>query len=144
VNWVLMLALAAAVPASPARWATPAPGVEHLHVDEGNIDLFRFDLAGFRADVAVPGAGGPVTAAELRRETGAALVVNGGFFDTDGRGFSCGGPPGWPPRSARLRQPMDRQPLPTTGFNATGDGVLLRRVAKARHHLRRGTSPFAL
>ena len=84
-----MLVLAAVAPASsapaPASWATVAPGAEHLHVDDGNIDLFRFDLTRFRADVAVPGAGGPMTAAELRRESGAALVVNGGFFDTDGR-----------------------------------------------------------
>jgi uncharacterized protein YigE (DUF2233 family) len=80
-----MLALAVAAPVAPVPWAAPAPGVEHLHVDEGNIDLIRFDLTRFRADVAVPGAGGPMTAGELRRETGAALVVNGGFFDTDGR-----------------------------------------------------------
>jgi exopolysaccharide biosynthesis protein len=84
-----MLALAAVAPApsspSPPAWNTLAPGAEHLHVDDGNIDLFRFDLTRFRADVAVPGAGGPMTAAELRREAGAALVVNGGFFDTDGR-----------------------------------------------------------
>ena len=70
---------------SPASWTTVAPGAEHLHIDDGNVDLFRFDLTRFRADVAVPGAGGPMTAAELRRESGAALVINGGFFDTDGR-----------------------------------------------------------
>ena len=81
----MMVALAAASPASPHAWAAPAPGVEHLHIDEGNVDLFRFDLTLFRADVAVPGAGGPITAGELRRETGAELVVNGGLFDTDGR-----------------------------------------------------------
>ena len=84
-----MLLLASLAPASsapsPDPWATLAPGAEHLHVDDGNLDLFRFDLTRFRADVAVPGAGGPMTAAELRRESGAALVVNGGFFDTNGR-----------------------------------------------------------
>jgi exopolysaccharide biosynthesis protein len=88
-----MLALAALAPApsspsppsSPPSWATLAPGAELLHVDDGNIDLFRFDLTRFGADVAVPGAGGAMTAGELRRESGAALVVNGGFFDTDGR-----------------------------------------------------------
>ena len=84
-----MLVLASPAPAAPATtpasWATLAPGAEHLHVDDGNVDLLRFDLTRFRADVAVPGAGGPMTAAELRRESGAALVVNGGFFDTDGR-----------------------------------------------------------
>jgi exopolysaccharide biosynthesis protein len=88
-----MLLLASAAPASSAAspvpsaasWAPLAPGAEHLHVDDGNLDLFRFDLTRFRADVAVPGAGGPMTAAELRRESGAGLVVNGGFFDTNGR-----------------------------------------------------------
>ena len=84
-----MLVVASVAPASspppPPAWATLTPGAEHVHVDDGNIDLFRFDLTRFRADVAVPGAGGPMTAAELRREAGAALVVNGGFFDTDGR-----------------------------------------------------------
>lgn len=80
-----MLVLASAAPSSPASWTTLAPGAEHLHVDDGNVDLFRFDLTRFRADVAVPGAGGPMTAAELRRQSGSALVVNGGFFDTDGR-----------------------------------------------------------
>jgi hypothetical protein len=47
-----MLAVAAVAPAPPApsaSWAAPAPGVEHLHVDEGNVDLFRFDLTRFRA-----------------------------------------------------------------------------------------------
>ena len=39
----------------------------------------------FRADVVVPGAAKPATAAALRQQAGAALVVNGGFFDTDGR-----------------------------------------------------------
>ena len=52
---------------------------------EGAIDLFRFDLETYRADVVVPGAAKPATAAALRRQVGAALVVNGGFFDTEGR-----------------------------------------------------------
>jgi len=84
-----MLALAGLAPAasspSASAWTALAAGAEHLHIDDGDIDLFRFDLTRFRADVAVPGAGGPMTAAELRRDSGAALVVNGGFFDTDGR-----------------------------------------------------------
>jgi hypothetical protein len=71
--------------AAPPQWTPVAPGAERLHIDQGDIDLFRFDLARYRADVAVPGPGGPQTASELRRETGAALVVNGGFFDTNGR-----------------------------------------------------------
>src|SRR6187399_1609900 len=82
----MMLVVAAVAAATPSpAWTALAPGAEHLHVDDGDIDLFRFDLTRFRADVAVPGAGGPMTAAELRRESGAALVVNGGFFDTNGR-----------------------------------------------------------
>jgi len=85
----MMLVVAAVAPASAAppspAWTALAPGAERLHVDDGDVDLFRFDLTRFRADVAVPGAGGPMTAAELRRESGAALVVNGGFFDTNGR-----------------------------------------------------------
>ena len=84
-----MLLLASLAPASsapsPAPWATLAPGAEHLHVDDGNLDLFRFDSTRFRADVAVPGAGGPMTATELRTDCGAVLAVNGGFFDTEGR-----------------------------------------------------------
>jgi uncharacterized protein YigE (DUF2233 family) len=62
-----------------------APGAEHRHVDEGAIELFRFDLEAFRADVVVPGAAKAATAVALRKQTGAALVVNGGFFDTEGR-----------------------------------------------------------
>jgi len=77
-------AAAAATPAAPG-WTALAPGAEHLHVDEGAIDLFRFDLETYRADVVVPGAAKPATAAALRRQAGAALVVNGGFFDTEGR-----------------------------------------------------------
>ena len=79
----LLIALAAA-PAAPG-WTALAPGVEHLHVEAGAIELFRFDLETFRADVVVPGAAKPATAAALRQQAGAALVVNGGFFDTEGR-----------------------------------------------------------
>jgi uncharacterized protein YigE (DUF2233 family) len=83
---VVALALTA-VPPSPASpaWVPLAPGAEHLRIDPGPIELYRFDLEAFRADVAVPGAAKPATAAELRRQTGAVLVVNGGFFDTEGR-----------------------------------------------------------
>jgi uncharacterized protein YigE (DUF2233 family) len=84
----LLLALAAAPPASAAPasgWTALAPGAEHLYVDAGAIELFRFDLEAFRADVVVPGAAKPATAAALRKQAGAALVVNGGFFDTAGR-----------------------------------------------------------
>lgn len=77
-------AAAAATPAAPG-WTARAPGAEHLRVDDGKIDLFRFDLETYRADVVVPGAAKPATAAALRKQAGAALVVNGGFFDTEGR-----------------------------------------------------------
>ena len=77
-------AAAAATPAAPG-WTALAPGAEHLRVEEGQIDLFRFDLEAFRADVVVPGAAKPATAAAVRKQAGAALVVNGGFFDTEGR-----------------------------------------------------------
>ena len=81
---VLMLALVAAAPASPG-WTLLAPGVEHRRVEAGAVELFRFDLEAFRADVVVPGPAKPQTAAALRKQAGAALVVNGGFFDTEGR-----------------------------------------------------------
>ena len=83
----LLIALAAAAPAAPSApaWTALASGAEHLHVDAGAIELFRFDLEMFRADVVVPGAVKPATAAALRKQAGAALVVNGGFFDTEGR-----------------------------------------------------------
>jgi uncharacterized protein YigE (DUF2233 family) len=86
---LVALVLTAAPPAAPQQagpaWKPLAPGAEHLRVEAGAIDLFRFDLEAFRAEVAVPGAGKPATALELRRQAGAVLVVNGGFFDTDGR-----------------------------------------------------------
>ena len=80
----LIIALAAATPAAPG-WTALAPGAEHLHVEEGAIDLFRFDLETYRAEVVVPGVAKPAIAVNLRRQAGAALVVNGGFFDTEGR-----------------------------------------------------------
>ncbi len=75
-------------PASPApSWSAMATGAERatlLAADgQTRIELYRFDLARFRADVVV-GVGAPPhpeTAAQLRTRTGAAAVVNGGFFD---------------------------------------------------------------
>ena len=67
----------------PGRRWPPAPSI-YTSTTATSI-CFASNLTRFRADVAVPGAGGPMTAAELRRESGAALVINGGFFDTDGR-----------------------------------------------------------
>src|SRR5262245_19868646 len=80
----LMFALVAAAPASP-DWTALAPGVEHRRVEAGALEVYRFDLERFRADVVVPGPAKPATAAAVRKQVGAALVVNGGFFDTEGR-----------------------------------------------------------
>jgi uncharacterized protein YigE (DUF2233 family) len=59
--------------------------VEHLHLVVGDAELLRFDLARFRADVVVPGPERPLTATAARTHERAALAVNGGFFDADGR-----------------------------------------------------------
>jgi hypothetical protein len=82
---VLTLVLAVALATDPAAFRPVAPGVEHLHLDEADTDLIRFDLTRFHLDVLVPGAANPVTAARARLETKAAVAINGGFFDTDGR-----------------------------------------------------------
>ncbi len=92
-GWQAMLAVALAaftLSADPVMgdgggWRVLTPGVEHRRVADGDGELWRFDLARFRATVAVSGAARPKTAAVIRRETGAALAVNGGFFDTDWR-----------------------------------------------------------
>ena len=47
--------------------------------------MLRFDLDLYQVNVVVPGAGQPRTAAAVRAEQKAALAINGGFFDTDGR-----------------------------------------------------------
>jgi uncharacterized protein YigE (DUF2233 family) len=66
-------------------WQPLAEGAHRLSVPEGEAQLFRFQLSHFRADVVVTGAARPLTAADLRKEQRAALAVNGGFFDEDGR-----------------------------------------------------------
>jgi hypothetical protein len=85
----LLVALAvapdAAAPPAPAGWRAVAEGVDHLRLPELDAELVRFDLARFRVEVVVPGVARPLTATALRREEGAVLAVNGGFFDTDGR-----------------------------------------------------------
>jgi hypothetical protein len=68
-----------------APWREVAPGVEHLRLAKAQAELFRFDLARYRAEVVVTGAARPLTAAAVRAEKGAILAVNGGFFDTAGR-----------------------------------------------------------
>ncbi len=97
---VALLATAAATPptATGAAWRTVAPGVEHLHLELGDTELIRLDLAKFRLEVRVPGPGNPIIAPRARFEGAgggarATLAVNGGFFDTDGRslGLRIGG-----------------------------------------------------
>lgn len=90
---VAALVLLAPAVEAPGAWRVVAPGVEHATLAAGETDLLRFDLARFRPDVIVPGAGAPLTAAHARVAERAICVVNGGFFDTDGRplGLRIGG-----------------------------------------------------
>ncbi len=81
---LLALVLLAAPAGDTARWQPVAPGIERLEI-AGQLLAFRFDLARYRAEVVVPGAEAPRTAAELRQQHGAVLAVNGGFFDERGR-----------------------------------------------------------
>ena len=70
--------------AAASTWQPVAPGIERLEIS-GQLLVFRFDLARYRAQVVVPGAEAPRTAAELREQHDAVLAVNGGFFDERGR-----------------------------------------------------------
>jgi uncharacterized protein YigE (DUF2233 family) len=84
---ILLLAGAGEAPApgDALLWQRVREGVEHLHVDAVDGEALRFDLGRFVVDVAAPGAAAPLTAAELLRQRGAVLAVNGGFFDSEGR-----------------------------------------------------------
>lgn len=83
---VAVLALGSETTApAPAPWRRVEPGVEHLRLPEDEAELLRFDLDLYQVNVVVPGAGQPRTAAAVRAEQKAALAINGGFFDTDGR-----------------------------------------------------------
>jgi hypothetical protein len=101
-----LLLLVATLLANEARleqpaWREVAPGVEQLHLDEGDAELLRFDLARYRADVVVPGPRRPLTAGAARAGQHAALAVNGGFFDSEGRSLGlrvAGGKTVVPPR----------------------------------------------
>jgi hypothetical protein len=82
-------------------WRELAPGAERAVADDGDVrlDLFRFDLDRFDAEVVVSGRARPAharvwlegpghTAAEILHAAGAngvVAVVNGGFFDGNGR-----------------------------------------------------------
>jgi uncharacterized protein YigE (DUF2233 family) len=77
----------AAVTASTPTWQAIGPGAERLQLDEDDltVELWRFDLARYRAEVVVPGPAHPKTASVLRSEGHAVAAVNGGFFDERGR-----------------------------------------------------------
>jgi hypothetical protein len=99
---VTLLQAVAGAPAPPASiWRKVAPGAERAATDDGavHLELFRFDLERFDAEVVVAGRERPPhariwlpgprhTAAEIldRARPGAVVaVVNGGFFDENGR-----------------------------------------------------------
>lgn len=67
---------------STATWNEPVAGVQTqtLAHASGDIELLRFDLERFRADVLVPSQ--PQRAQEVRAAQPGLAVVNGGFFDT--------------------------------------------------------------
>jgi exopolysaccharide biosynthesis protein len=77
--------LSAEPPAAAASWRTVAPGIEQLHLEDGDAELVRFDLGQYEADIVVPGPRRPLTAAAARSQAGGVLAVNGGFFDEHGR-----------------------------------------------------------
>jgi hypothetical protein len=80
-------AVLVAAPDPEPAWTAVAPGVAHLQLESPGprAELLRFDLDRYRAEVEVPGPAASRTARELLESAGAAAVVNGGFFDTDGR-----------------------------------------------------------
>ena len=83
----LVALLLAAATAAPAPWQPIGPGAERLRLDDDGLrlELFRFDLQKYRAEVVVLGADRPRSASALRTETGAVAAVNGGFFDEQWR-----------------------------------------------------------
>jgi len=103
--------------AAPLAWQAAAPGAERLTIYEDDVeaDLLRFDLVRYRPEVVVL-ANGAKTAATLRAETGAAAVVNGGFFD-----------PSWRPLGLRIARGKTLVPL----RRRVDWGVLVLRVGHA-------------
>jgi uncharacterized protein YigE (DUF2233 family) len=84
-----------------AVWSALEPGAERASIDDGavRLELFRFDLERFDAEVVVAARARPIhariwlagpghTADELlhdARKGGVVAAVNGGFFDENGR-----------------------------------------------------------
>lgn len=82
-------------------WSALEPGAERASIDDGTVrlELFRFDLERFDAEVVVAGRARPAhariwlagpghTADELlhdARKGGVVAAINGGFFDENGR-----------------------------------------------------------
>ena len=113
VIWTILTAAVATPPAASGAntdavvWKTLAPGAERGSADAGDVhlEMFRFDLDRYDAEVVVGGrgrteragiglTGARQTAAEVLHGAGAAAgtgagqvvaVVNGGFFDGNGR-----------------------------------------------------------
>jgi hypothetical protein len=81
-------------------WVPVVPGAERmqLKVEDTTVELIRFDLERFRADVIMPPA--PQTAAQAGEQAKAAIAVNGGFFDKDQR-----------PLGLRIASGRERVPL---------------------------------
>jgi hypothetical protein len=83
----LVLASRLAASDETPTWTEVAPGVAHLRLESPRprAELLRFDLDRYQAEVEVPGPAAPRTARALLESSGASAVVNGGFFDTEGR-----------------------------------------------------------
>jgi uncharacterized protein YigE (DUF2233 family) len=81
------LLIATSLLAATDGWQPVAPGADALTIaEEGlTVDMIRFDLQRFRPEVVVLGPDRVKTAAALRRDLSAAVVINGGFFDEDRR-----------------------------------------------------------
>jgi uncharacterized protein YigE (DUF2233 family) len=81
------LLLAASLLFGAGGWQALAPGADAQTVEEdgARVDLVRFDLERFRPQVVVLGPERAATASALRRDLGAAAVINGGFFDEERR-----------------------------------------------------------
>jgi hypothetical protein len=84
---VLLAFTPAAARGGEPVWADVAPGVSHLRLEPPapRAELLRFELDRYRAALDAPGAGAPRTACQVIEASGASAVMNGGFFDPEGR-----------------------------------------------------------